>query len=236
MRFRIREHYTLEDCAALISFLRHPGGCPWDREQTHESIRRNYIEEVYEAADAIDRDDPANLCEELGDVLLQTLFHADIEADAGRFTLEDVCDSLCRKMIFRHPQLFGAAEEAPDWEDIKRAEKGQRSHTEVLRGVPRAMPALWRAEKTVSKAEKAGVRAAETTEAICAAQTAAAALDGSAESLGNALLALAALSHAMDCDPERALDDALARSVERFAEREAAGTLLETTAEQLWLP
>ena len=236
MSFQVKEHYTLDDCAALISMLRHPGGCPWDQEQTHQSIRRNYIEEVYEAADAIDRDDPANLCEELGDVLLQTLFHADIEADAGRFTLEDVCDSLCRKMIFRHPHLFGAAEEAPDWEAIKRAEKGQTSHTEVLRGVPKAMPALWRAEKTVSKAEKAGIRAADPAEAVRAVQDAAAALDGSEASLGNALLALAALSHAMDCDPERALDDALTRSVERFAACEAAGTLPETTAEMLWKP
>ena len=234
MGFQVKEHYTLDDCVALISMLRHPGGCPWDQEQTHQSIRRNYIEEVYEAADAIDRDDPANLCEELGDVLLQTLFHADIEADAGRFTLEDVCDSLCRKMIFRPPHLFGAAEEAPDGETLNRAEKKQASHTEVLRGVPQAMPALWRAEKIVSKAEKAGVQASDPADAIRAVQTAAAALDGLEASLGNALLALAALSHAMDCDPERVLNDALARSVERFAACEAAGTLPETTAEMLW--
>lgn len=103
INFTSKERYGMDDLAAIVTLLRGPGGCPWDGAQTHQSIRRNLLEEAYEACEGIDRDDPALMCEELGDVLLQVLFHADIEREAGRFTLDDVCDGICKKLIFRHP-------------------------------------------------------------------------------------------------------------------------------------
>jgi tetrapyrrole methylase family protein/MazG family protein len=142
--------------------LRDPQGCPWDSVQTHESIRRNFIEEVYEACDAIDRKDPVNLQEELGDVLLHVVFHAGIEEDAGRFDVEDVCDSVVKKMISRHPDLFGG-ETGLSWDEIKRREKGQTTPYEELEAVACSLPALWRAEKLQKKAEKAGLLASSET-------------------------------------------------------------------------
>ena len=100
VNFQSMERYSFQDLNRIMALLRQPGGCPWDREQTHESIRRNMLEEAYEVAEAIDEKNPAHLKEELGDVLLQVLFHASIEEDAGRFTLDDVADGICKKLIF----------------------------------------------------------------------------------------------------------------------------------------
>lgn len=152
--FYSKPRYDFDDLCQLVRVLRAPDGCPWDSVQTHESIRRNFLEEVYEACEAIDQKDPEHLREELGDVLLHVVFHAGIEADAGNFTIDDVCDAVVKKMIFRHPALFGG-EEGLDWDEIKRREKGQTSPAEELDGVARSLPALWRAEKLQNKAEKA---------------------------------------------------------------------------------
>ena len=152
--FYSKPRYDFEDLCQLVRVLRAPDGCPWDSVQTHESIRRNFLEEVYEACEAIDQKDSAHLQEELGDVLLHVVFHAGIEADAGNFTIDDVCDAVVKKMISRHPALFGG-EEGLDWDEIKRREKGQTSPAEELDGVARSLPALWRAEKLQKKAEKA---------------------------------------------------------------------------------
>ena len=106
VNFQKKEHYNVEDLRRLMALLRQPDGCPWDRAQTHASIRANMLEEAYEAADAIDRNAPEDLKEELGDVLLQVVFHARMEEEAGRFDLDDVADGICKKLIFRHPFLF----------------------------------------------------------------------------------------------------------------------------------
>lgn len=153
--FYSKPRYGFDDLRKLVAALRAPDGCPWDRVQTHGSIRRNFIEEVYEACEAIDADDAAGLREELGDVLLHVVFHAGIEEDAGRFTIDDVCDGVVKKMIARHPALFGGGAEL-DWDEIKRREKGQTSVYEELDAVARSLPALWRAEKMQKKAERAG--------------------------------------------------------------------------------
>ena len=153
--FYSKARYGYDDLKQLVRILRAPDGCPWDRVQTHGSIRRNFIEEVYEACEAIDKDDAAGLLEELGDVLLHVVFHASIEADAGRFTMDDVCDAVVKKMISRHPGLFGGETEL-SWDEIKRREKGQVSTYEELDAVARSLPALWRAEKVQKKAERAG--------------------------------------------------------------------------------
>ena len=142
--------------------MRSPEGCPWDREQTHESIRRNLIEETYEAVEAIDRDDQAHLCEELGDVLLQVFFHARISEEEGRFSLADVYTGECLKMIERHPHIFGevkvngSEDVLNNWEAIKREKKGQSTLGETLGSVSRSLPSLMRAEKLAHKARKAG--------------------------------------------------------------------------------
>lgn len=154
--FYSKPRYDFEDLCQLVRVLRAPDGCPWDSVQTHESIRRNFLEEVYEACEAIDQKDPVHLREELGDVLLHVVFHAGIEADAGNFTIDDVCDTVVKKMISRHPALFGG-EQGLDWDEIKRREKGQTSPEEELDSVARSLPALWRAEKLQKKAEKAQI-------------------------------------------------------------------------------
>ena len=138
-----KEKYDFHDLVKIVHLLRSPGGCPWDQVQTHQSIRRNFLEETYEACEAIDTDDAALLCEELGDVLLQVLFHTDIEQDCGRFTLDDVTDGICKKLIYRHPHVFGSTEVCgteevlTNWDALKQAEKGQQTQTEVLSAVSR---------------------------------------------------------------------------------------------------
>lgn len=142
INFEEKTAYTVEDLRRIVHLLRAPGGCPWDGAQTHESIRRNFLEEAYEVAEAIDEKNPAHLKEELGDVLLQVLFHASIEEDAGRFTLDDVADGICKKLIFRHPHVFGGAAATPDsWEELKRQEKGQTTYTATLQSVAKSLPA-----------------------------------------------------------------------------------------------
>ena len=126
VNFTKKPHYSYEDLLEIIRILRSPEGCPWDRVQTHASVRRGLLEECYEAAEAIDLDSASMLREELGDVLMQVVFHADIERDRGRFTMEDVVDGVVRKLLFRHPHVFaGAGEKNPEsvlesWEQLKR--------------------------------------------------------------------------------------------------------------------
>ena len=153
VNFERKETYSLQDLIEILRILRAPGGCPWDRAQTHLSDRRNFLEEAYEAAEAFDRDDPALMCEELGDMLMQVLFNIHIEEDAGRFTTDDVTDHICKKLIFRHPHVFGTAaadtseEVLVNWEALKRQEKGQQTTADAMDAVARSLPALWRADK-----------------------------------------------------------------------------------------
>ena len=154
--------YNFQDLQEIVGILRHPGGCAWDMEQTHASIRRNFLEEAYEVAEAIDEGDPEHLKEELGDVLLQVVFHTSIEEDAGRFDLDAVADGICKKLIYRHPHVFGdvsvssTGEILSNWEELKQKEKGQATQADAVDAVARSLPALWRAEKMKKKAAKAG--------------------------------------------------------------------------------
>ena len=163
VHFREKDRYDYGDLLEIIRILRSPEGCPWDQVQTHASIRRGLLEEAYEAAEAIDRDDAPLLQEELGDVLMQVVFHADIERQRGRFTMEDVVDGVVKKLLFRHPHVFGSAAPEKDaesvlvsWDAIKRREKHQRTTAQAMDSVARSLPALWRAEKVQKKAKKAG--------------------------------------------------------------------------------
>ena len=134
INFTSKPRYALDDLIRLVHALRAPGGCPWDAAQTHLSIRRNFLEEAYEACEALDCDDAAMLREELGDVLLQVLFHADIEADRGRMTIDDIADAECRKLIFRHPFLFGG--ENASWDELKQQERARKRPARPCRASP----------------------------------------------------------------------------------------------------
>lgn len=221
--FEMKERYGVADLVEIMELLRSPEGCPWDREQDHASIRRNLIEEAYEAAEAIDLDDKAGLCEELGDVLLQIVFHCQMEREAGGFTLEDVADGICKKLIYRHPHVFadttvsGAAEVLENWDALKRREKKQETTTDALEAVARSLPALWRAEKICSKAVKADMLPAGAEEAEEALAAAASALPGSDEpekAVGDMLFAAVRVAKALGVDPEQALTGASDRFIE----------------------
>ena len=229
MEFTVKEHYDFSDLLALTKALRAPDGCPWDSVQTHASVRRNFIEEVYEACEGIDQDDPVHLCEELGDVLYQVAFHADIEREAGRFTMDDVVDGICKKLVARHPFLFAdekadTADDALDrWDNVKRSLNGYRTHAQAMDNVSRTLPALWRAEKLLGKAQKAGLSRESALEAVEALEARTAELrrcieagQDAGEALGEALFAATDTARQLAVDPEDALNEALERFIRRF--------------------
>lgn len=206
-----------EELKELVRILRGPNGCPWDSAQTHESIRRNFIEEVYEACEAIDQGDTDLLREELGDVLLHVVFHASIEEDAGHFTVEDVCDTVVRKMVSRHPNLFGQ-DEGLSWDELKRREKGITTLSEELDSVARSLPGLWRAEKLQSKAEKAGFLQISPEQELLSSAEYFAEHPGDSEALGQLLFAAVALGRKNGIDPEASLFDRCEAYVASFRE------------------
>lgn len=235
INWAMKKSYDCQDLMELVRILRHPGGCPWDREQTHQSIRRNFLEEVYEVAEAIDNDDVDGLKEELGDVLLQVFFHASIEEDAGRFNLDDVADGVCKKLIYRHPHVFGEVnvrstqEVLSNWEELKKKEKHQDTQADAVDAVARTLPALWRAEKMKKKAAKAGFDWRDVGGALDKlseelSELKDAALNGKgdpAEELGDLLFAAACVGRFLDADPEQALHAACDKFSARFRRLEA---------------
>lgn len=155
-----KDKYDINDLLQIMEILRSEQGCPWDREQTHASMRKDMIEEAYEVCEAIDLDDRDLLKEELGDVLLQVVHHARIEEEQGTFNFQDVCDGICKKLILRHPHVFAdtqvssTGEVLQNWEQIKEESKGQTTKTETLVSVPKTFPALMRAQKVQKRAAK----------------------------------------------------------------------------------
>lgn len=234
--YKQKERYTLEDFREIVSLLRHPGGCPWDQAQTHQSIRRNLLEETYELLEGIDNEDLDLMQEELGDVMMQVLFHASIEEDAGHFDIEDVADRACKKLIFRHPHVFGdvhvecVEEELSIWDELKRSEKRQESYTDTLNAVARTLPATWRAEKLQKKAAKAGFdwpdisgQLSKTEEELDEVKAALAqgVHDHIEEEIGDLLFAAVNLARRAGVDPEFALQAANEKFLRRFAATEA---------------
>lgn len=230
--FVYKDVYGIDDLLLIMRCLRSEGGCPWDREQTHESIKKNLIEETYEVIEAINRQDRALLCEELGDVLMQVVFHAQMEAETGAFTFEDVADGVCKKLIERHPHVFGevrvsgSAEVLRNWDDIKKRSKGQTSQTETMQSVPRELPALMRAEKVQKKAAKVGFDWPEVSGAVDklyeeTAELSSAIENGSeeemAEEFGDLLFSAVNVSRFIGCDAEEALTAATDKFMRRFA-------------------
>ena len=223
-----RQRYCMQDLIRVLDTLRAPGGCPWDRAQTHASLRSDLIEEAYEAAGAIDEGDPDHLADELGDVLMQVVFHAGVARDHGEFTLTDVTTAICRKMIYRHPQVFGGQAPA-DWEQLKKAEKGLHTQGEVLADVSRALPALTRAAKVQKKAADVGFDWDSAEEALPKIHEEAeellaelAAKRDPLEEMGDLLFSCVNVARLCGVDPETALEKATKKFIERFSAMENA--------------
>ena len=220
------EHYTVEDLVRIIRILRDPEtGCPWDKVQTHASIRKNFLEETCEALEAIDADDPEMLREELGDVLMQVAFHVVLEEERGRMDLEQVCREVCEKLIFRHPNIFAssAARNAGinSWDALKNKEKGRRTLADELDTVPATLPALMRAQKLQKRAAGHGLGSQMPAQAEEALHTAEAAWDArtpdnAQQAAGELLLAAADAMRLAGVDAEEALTFA----AKRFAARQ----------------
>lgn len=162
VKFEFKDKYDINDLISIVTVLRAPGGCPWDREQTHESIKKNFIEETYEVIEAINKKDLSSLKEELGDVLLQVALHCEMERENNNFDFNDVANDIVQKLIVRHPHVFGELtadntdEALSNWDAIKLKTKGMKKQSESMLAVPREFPALMRAQKIQSKAAKAG--------------------------------------------------------------------------------
>ena len=229
INFVRKPQYGYEDLLEIIRLLRSEDGCPWDKAQTHQSIRRGLLEEAYEAAEAIDNDDPVLLKEELGDVLMQVVFHADIESDAGRFTIDDVCDGVVKKLLFRHPHVFGSeCEDSPEsvpvsWDKLKRQEKGQKTVADSMDSVARSLPGLWRAEKLQSKAASAGFEWPDVQGALDKLEEEVAELRRAVEEggdvpeeRGDVLFAAVKVGRFCACDPEDAVNGTCEKFIRRF--------------------
>ena len=244
-----KNNYDFDDLVEIMTILRAPSGCPWDAEQTHQSIRRDLLEETYELIEGIDKDDPEMIREELGDVLLQVVFHADI---AEGFGIKEVCNDICQKLIVRHPHVFGdvvvsgTENVLSNWDAIKRDTKKQQSDTEVLRSISPAMPSLMRADKLGKKARKMGFDFDDAEEAMIkvyeeADEVREAIKSGNAndieEEFGDLLLSIVNAARLAGVDSERALYNANEKFLKRFERVEAlcnasGKTVGDTTREE----
>lgn len=251
--FKFKDSYGIDDLVEIVKLLRSPGGCPWDIEQTHSSIRMDFIEEVYEAIEAIDNNDPELLREELGDVLLQVVFHTQIEREKGTFNFNDVCDEVCKKMIVRHPHVFGevkvsdTGEVLNNWEAIKQETKGQTTYTETLKSVAVSLPALLRAQKVGKRAAKSGMDFKDAETAIknihseLAELSEAAASDNKeriADEMGDVLFSCVNAARLLGLNSEECLTAATDKFIRRFAAVEAeisknGNTMNDFTTEKL---
>ncbi len=227
VNFLRKDKYEFYDLVEITKLLRSDGGCPWDREQTHKSIRMNFVEEVFEACEAIDNDDPVLLLEELGDVLAQVVFHAQLETEEGRFDINDVADGVCKKFIERHPHVFGdtsaetSEEVLRNWDDIKRREKKQKTHFSAMDSVARSLPALMRAEKLCGKAKKAGLP--EKSLGELSASVSEQLLRGEKMDIAEILMDVVKISRILGVNPEEQLDLKNEKFIKNFREIENRG-------------
>ncbi len=224
--YKFKDRYNIEDLREIMKILRAPGGCPWDAEQNHESIKKNFIEETYEVIEAINKQDTELLKEELGDVMLQVVFHAAMEEEKGVFDFDDVADGICKKLIERHPHVFGnisvsgTDDVLTNWDAIKRNSKKQKTTTQAMDSVPRELPALMRASKLQSKAAKAGADLKISAEEYVAERTVCFVNEVTSETIGELLFAVVAAARKADIDPEEALTEVSDRFLRNFSEYE----------------
>ena len=231
VEWEYKEKYGLEDFIRLIDVLRGPGGCPWDIKQTHESLKHNVVEEAWEVVDAINEGSEAHLREELGDLLMQVIFHASIAKERGGFNLDDISDEAVKKLVHRHPHVFGSVKaDTPDevltnWDAIKRADRGQQSAASAMDGIPRGLPGLMRSEKIQSKAAKYGFdwpdvsgamdklreETAELQEGIDAGD-----IENIKEEIGDALFSVVNVARFYKLDTEECMHAACEKFIRRF--------------------
>ena len=233
--YQQKETYTIQDLREIVRLLRSPGGCPWDKEQDHRSIRNDFLEEAYEAVEAIDLLDMDLMREELGDVLLQVIFHCVLAEEEQAFDFETVCDEICKKLIIRHPHVFGdvKAENTEtvlkNWDQIKKETKHQETYADTLNSVAKSLPALTRAQKVGKRAARAGMDF-ETVQDACACigseyeelQDAMQSGDPvhTEEELGDLLFSCVNTARKLNIDAEQALSKATQKFIRRFAQTE----------------
>lgn len=236
MNFERKNKYDFYDLVEIMKILRSPEGCPWDRVQTHDSIRADFIEETYEAIEAIDTRDAELLREELGDVMLQVVFHSLMEEEEGRFNISDVCDEVSKKLIIRHPHVFAdTIADTPDevlknWDQIKMQTKSQKSQSEVLASVSKALPALMYSQKIQHKAAKVGFDFESTEDALSKVNEELLELknaidnndvENMSEELGDLLFSVVNVARFIKVDSEKALYDSTLKFTDRFGKVEA---------------
>jgi len=222
-----KSEYGFSDLELIVEMLRCPYGCPWDREQTHESIRANMIEEAYELCEGIDKSDVELMKEETGDVMLQSVFHGVIGKYNDEFTVDDTLNEVCKKLISRHPHVFGEVEAKTsekvleNWDKIKSDSKGRKTVAEKMESIPSILPALMRANKVGEKSSKlnfdyrdkydSGSKVAEELDEVMDASP-----ENVEEEIGDLLFAAVCLSRMVGVEPEKALNDATDKFIGRF--------------------
>ncbi|MCH5300590.1 MAG: nucleoside triphosphate pyrophosphohydrolase [Ruminococcus sp.] len=231
MSFKEKQNYKFEDLVEIMKLLRAPGGCPWDREQDHKSIRQNFIEETYEVIEAIDNEDKELLKEELGDVMLQVVFHAEMESEKNEFNIDDVCDGICKKLIIRHPHVFGNVQAdtsekvLSNWDKIKMQTKSQKSQSDAMDSVSKSLPSLMRSTKIQQKAAKVGFDWSDVNGALDKLSEEVAELkeavkennkEHQTEELGDVLFSVVNVSRFLKIDSEEALYKACDKFSNRF--------------------
>ncbi|MDO5561093.1 MAG: nucleoside triphosphate pyrophosphohydrolase [Oscillospiraceae bacterium] len=246
--FSFKDNYNINDLIEIVRVLRSENGCPWDKEQNHESIKPSLIEEVYEVIEAIDMKDASMLREELGDVLLQVVFHCQLENEISSFDFDDVCDEICKKLIIRHPHVFGNVtvsgcdEVLTNWENIKQHTKGQTTYTQTLESVPKTFPALMKAQKVGKRAAKSGMDFATLNDALERLKSEITELQDAVtennienikEELGDVLFSCTNVARKIDADAEQLLTDATEKFIRRFAQTENLVRLQEIDMKSL---
>ncbi len=235
VEYKQKPSYNIDDLIDIVRLLRSEGGCPWDREQTHESIRNDFLEETCEVIEAIDLKDTELLREELGDVLLQVVFHCRIEEELSSFTFEDICDGICKKLIVRHPHVFrevsadSTDQVLKNWDAIKMETKGQTNYTDTLNSVAKSLPALMRAQKVGKRAMRAGMDFRCADDALTCIANEKKELDNAIlsgdkanieEELGDLLFSCVNAARHLGIDAELALKAATDKFISRFAATE----------------
>ena len=234
--FQFKDKYDFNDLVDIVRILREPGGCPWDMEQTHQSIRENFLEETYEVIEAIDTNNKELMQEELGDVLLQVVLHSDMARTDEWFNINDVADGICQKLIIRHPHVFGdvnvssTEDVLKNWDTIKRKTKKQSNQSEAMAAIPAVYPALMKAQKVQEKAKKAGFDWRDAGGAfdkiIEESQELKSALENGNQAeiedeLGDLLFSVVNTARFCNCEAETALDKATKKFMVRFTVTEA---------------
>lgn len=246
--FTKKDRYSFEDLLSIVKILRGENGCPWDRKQDHHSMRQNMIEEAYEVAEAIDAESDEMMKEELGDVLLQVVFHSQIAQEDGRFDIDDVSDGICKKLVERHPHVFGEIkvnstdEVLSNWDKIKQESKGQTKYTETLESVPKVFPALMRAQKVQKRAAKSGFEYPDLSWALKALESEISELkdaidkkdeDNIFEEIGDVFFSAVNVSRMLGKDSELAAQRSCDKFIKRFSKVEDLVALMNSKMEEM---